>query len=84
MAESDATVVVESNHYFPPDSIHTEYFRETDQHSPCPWKDTANYYDVVVSDQVNDGAAWTYPQPKEAAKQITGYVAFWNGVKVEK
>lgn len=84
VAESDATIVVEGNHYFPPDSIRKEYFREIDQHTVCPWKGTASYYDVVVGDKVNGAAAWTYPRPKEAAKQITGYVAFWNGVKVEK
>ncbi len=84
VAESDAIIVVEGNHHFPPDSIHKEYFRETDQHSVCPWKGTASYYDAVVGDTVNGAAAWTYPEPKEAAKQIAGYVAFWNGVKVKK
>ena len=84
VVETDATVIVEGNHYFPPDSIQKEYLRETDHDSVCPWKGTAEYYDVVFGDEVNGAAAWTYPQPKEAAKQIAGYVAFWNGVKVEK
>jgi len=84
LAESDATIVVEGNHYFPPDSLHREYFRETDQHSECPWKGTASYYDITVAGHVNEAAAWTYPQPKEAAKQIAGYVAFWKGVAVEE
>ena len=82
LAESDETIVVEGNHYFPPDSIKSEYFRETDRHSVCPWKGTASYYDVIVDGAVNAGAAWYYPQPKEAAEQIAGYVAFWNGVSV--
>jgi uncharacterized protein (DUF427 family) len=82
LAESDETIVVEGNHYFPPDSIKREYFRETERHSVCPWKGTASYYDVIVDGTVNAGAAWYYPQPKEAAKQIAGYVAFWHGVSV--
>ena len=84
VAESDATVVVEGNQYFPPESVRTEYFRESDKHTECPWKGTASYYDIVVDGQVNEAAAWYYPAPKNAAKQITGYVAFWNGVKVEE
>jgi uncharacterized protein (DUF427 family) len=82
LAESDETIVVEGNHYFPPDSVRREHFRETERHSVCPWKGTADYYDIVVGDHVNEGAAWQYPEPKEAASQIAGYVAFWNGVDV--
>jgi uncharacterized protein (DUF427 family) len=82
LAESDDTVVVEGNHYFPAASLREEYFRESDHHSVCPWKGTASYYDVVVGDAVNAQAAWYYPQPKEAAAQITGRVAFWKGVRV--
>jgi uncharacterized protein (DUF427 family) len=83
LAESDKTVVVEGNHYFPPDSINHAYFRESDTHSTCPWKGLASYYDIVVEGKVNKDAAWYYPSPKEAAKQITGYVAFWKGVEVK-
>lgn len=82
IAESEQTVVVEGNHYFPADSLKQEHFRASSHSSVCPWKGTASYYDVVVGDKVNANAAWFYPQPKEAAKQITGYVAFWKGVKV--
>ena len=83
LAESDETVVVESNHYFPPDSIRGEFFRPSDHHSTCPWKGEASYYDVVVGGEVNKDAAWYYPEPKDAAKQIKGHVAFWKGVKVK-
>jgi uncharacterized protein (DUF427 family) len=82
LAESDATVVVEGNHYFPPDSVHWEFFTESPTHTVCGWKGTASYHSVIVNGQVNRDAAWHYPQPKEAAKQIAGYVAFWHGVKV--
>lgn len=82
LAESDDTVVVEGNHYFPAASLREEYFSESDHHSVCPWKGTASYYDVVVGDAVNAQAAWYYPQPKEAAAQIAGRVAFWKGVRV--
>jgi len=84
VAESDETIVVEGNHYFPPDSVNREYFRESDKHTTCPWKGLASYYDVVVDGKVNKDAAWYYPAPKEAAKQITGYVAFWKGVQVKE
>ena len=82
LAESDDTVVVEGNHYFPATSLRREHFRDSDHHSLCPWKGTASYYDVVVGDAVNAQAAWYYPQPKEAAAQITDRVAFWKGVNV--
>ena len=82
VAESDATVVVDGNHYFPPDSLRKERLREAPQTTVCGWKGTANYYDVVVGDEVNAGAAWTYREPKAAAKAIAGYVAFWKGVEV--
>jgi uncharacterized protein (DUF427 family) len=84
LAESNRTVVVEGNHYFPPDTIHSEYFRESNSHTTCPWKGLASYIDVQVNGAVNKDAAWYYPAPKEAAKQIKGYVAFWHGVKVQK
>ena len=83
LAESDRTIEVEDNQYFPPDAIHKEFFKPSEQHSVCPWKGTASYYDVEVGGKRNAGAAWYYPEPKSAAKNIKGYVAFWKGVKVE-
>jgi uncharacterized protein (DUF427 family) len=82
LAESDDTVVVEGNQYFPPESVNREYFRESETRTVCPWKGTASYYDVVVNGEVNRDAAWYYPQPKDAARQIKDHVAFWRGVKV--
>jgi uncharacterized protein (DUF427 family) len=82
LADSDDTVVVEGNHYFPAASLRREHFRESDHHSVCTWKGTASYFDVVVGDAVNAQAAWYYPQPKQAAAQIAGRVAFWKGVRV--
>jgi uncharacterized protein (DUF427 family) len=82
LAESDDTVVVEGNHYFPADSLRREHFRDSDHHSVCPWKGTASYYDLVVGDAINPQAAWYYPQPKDAAAQIKDRVAFWHGVEV--
>jgi uncharacterized protein (DUF427 family) len=84
LADSNQTQIVEGNVYFPPDSIHRQYFKPSDTHSTCPWKGEASYYDVVVNGQVNKDAAWYYPSPKEAARNITGYIAFWHGVTVEK
>jgi uncharacterized protein (DUF427 family) len=83
LAESDDTVVVEGNHYFPPDSLRREYFRESNEHTHCPWKGEASYYDIVVNGATNEGAAWYYPEPLEAAANIKGRVAFWNGVVVD-
>jgi uncharacterized protein (DUF427 family) len=83
LAESDETVVVEGNHYFPADSIKSENFRESETHTVCHWKGTASYYDVVVGGDVNKDAAWFYPEPKDAAREIKDRVAFWRGVKVE-
>lgn len=82
LAESDQTVIVEGNHYFPPDSIRNEYFQKSDHHTICGWKGLASYYDVVVGSDINKNAAWYYPDPKEAAQKIAGYIAFWHGVKV--
>ena len=83
LAESDKTIVVEGNHYFPPDAVKRAHFRDSGTHSTCPWKGEASYYDVVVGTDVNQDAAWYYPAPKDAAAQIKSYVAFWKGVKVE-
>jgi uncharacterized protein (DUF427 family) len=82
IAESESTVVVEGNHYFPADSIKSEHFVKADKQTVCPWKGTASYYDIAVDGQTNDAAAWYYPEPKEAAANITGHVAFWKGVTV--
>ena len=83
IAESDNTVVVEGNHYFPPDSVNTAYLQATTTNTICPWKGVASYYTLDVEGQQNRDAAWYYPTPKDAAKQIAGYVAFWRGVKVQ-
>ncbi len=83
IAESDAFEIVENNVYFPPDTVRREYLRESEKHTVCGWKGTASYYDIVVDGQVNADAAWYYPEAKEAAKNIEGYVAFWRGVNVE-
>ncbi|MBE9010163.1 DUF427 domain-containing protein [Pseudanabaenaceae cyanobacterium LEGE 13415] len=83
LAESDRTEVVEGNQYFPPDSIKAEYFQDSSTHTTCGWKGVASYYNIVVNGQTNKDAAWYYPTPKDAAKNIAGYIAFWKGVKVE-
>jgi len=83
LAESDDTVVVEGNHYFPAESIKREHFKESATHTTCPWKGLASYYNVVVGAEVNADAAWYYPEPKEAAQEIKDRVAFWRGVRVE-
>jgi len=83
LAESDQTVVVEGNHYFPADAIKQEYFQPSATHTTCPWKGLASYYTVAVDGQTNPDAAWYYPEPKEAAANIKGYVAFWRGVQVK-
>lgn len=82
LAESDDTIVVEGNHYFPADSINKEFFQPSDTQTVCPWKGAASYYDVVAGGETNKDAAWYYPEPKEAAKEIRNRVAFWKGVKV--
>tara|TARA_B100000949_G_scaffold230769_1_gene241796 strand:- start:760 stop:1044 length:285 start_codon:yes stop_codon:yes gene_type:complete len=82
IAESDETVEVEGNQYFPPDSISQEFFRESETTSHCPWKGDASYYHLEVDGEVNEDAAWYYPEPKEAAEKIRGHVAFWKGVLV--
>ena len=84
IAESDETLVVEGNHYFPPESINQEFFKNSSTHTVCPWKGTASYYDVEVGGEMNKDAAWFYPETSELAKNIKGYVAFWKGVTVEQ
>lgn len=83
IAESNDTVVVEGNHYFPAESVKPEFLRNSTTHTTCPWKGVASYYSLEVDGQTNTDAAWYYPEPKEAAKQIQGRIAFWRGVKVE-
>ncbi|MGB3138487.1 MAG: DUF427 domain-containing protein [Nodosilinea sp.] len=84
LANSDACEVVEGNQYFPPDSLNMDYFKPISKTTGCPWKGTASYYDIVVNGETNAGAAWYYPEPKSAAENIKGYVAFYsNKVKVE-
>lgn len=82
LAESDDTVVVEGNHYFPASSLDLELFSETATTSNCPWKGTASYYSVTVDGKENKDAAWYYQAPKDAAKEIKDHVAFWKGVQV--
>jgi len=82
IAESDNTVVIESNHYFPLDSVRREYLQSSSTTTVCPWKGTAHYYSVVVEGKENRDAAWYYPSPKEAAAEIKDHVAFWRGVDV--
>ncbi|HWZ57397.1 MAG TPA: DUF427 domain-containing protein [Gemmatimonadaceae bacterium] len=84
LAESDRVEIVENNVYFPPDSVRQDLLRASATQSTCPWKGLASYYDVIVGSNVNKDAAWYYPAPKDAAKNITGYVAFWRGVAVER
>ena len=84
ISETDNYEIVENNIYFPPESIKKEYFKESDTHSVCPWKGIANYYTIVVNGKLNKDAAWYYPEAKDAAKNIEGYVAFWRGVEIEK
>ena len=82
VAESDDTVIVEGNHYFPIESVRADLIQPNSHTSVCPWKGTASYYDLVVDGQVNQSAAWYYPTPKDAAAEIKDRVAFWKGVTV--
>ena len=82
IAESDSTIVVEGNHYFPPESVNSELLRPSDTRTACPWKGLASYYDVVVDGEINSDAGWYYPEPKDAAKEIKDHVAFWREVTV--
>lgn len=82
IAESDQTVVVEGNHYFPRNAVKQEYLKESSTHTICPWKGQASYYTIEVNGQRNNDAAWYYPEPKEAAREIKDRIAFWHGVQV--
>ncbi len=82
IAESNETVIIEGNHYFPPDSVNNDFLIKSDTHTTCPWKGEASYYSVKVNEKMNRDAAWFYPQPFDAAKQIKNYIAFWKGVEI--
>jgi uncharacterized protein (DUF427 family) len=84
LAENEQTIIVEGNHYFPPDAVKWEYFKPSDTRTTCPWKGQASYYTLEVAGQQNPDAAWYYPEPSEAAQPIKNYVAFWRGVKVSR
>ena len=83
LAESEDTIMVEGNHYFPPEAVKREHFRDSQEHTVCHWQGVASYYDVEVNGDINRGAAWYYPEPSEAASSIKDYIAFWHGVKVK-
>ena len=83
LAESDETVVVEGKHYFPRQSVHSEYLRDSGTTTTCPWKGEARYYHLEVEGQTNPDAAWYYPEPKPAATQVADRIAFWKGVEIE-
>lgn len=82
LAQSDRCELVEGNHYFPSDSINRKYFKESKTHTTCSWKGVASYYHIEVDGKISEDAAWYYPEPKEAARNIANYVAFWKGVEV--
>lgn len=82
IAESDQAIVIEGNHYFPPDSVKQQFISPSTLHTTCPWKGVASYYHVVVDGYENKDAAWFYPQASEKAKSIEGYIAFWKGIEV--
>jgi len=84
LAESDATIVVEGNHYFPPHDVHHEYFKNSDTHTTCAWKGLASYFTIEVGGERIKDAAWFYPAPKPAADEIKEYVAFWRGVEITR
>lgn len=84
IADSNQTIVIEGNHYFPPDSLKMEFFQPSATHTVCPWKGIASYFSLEVDGEINQDAAWYYPDPKPMASGIKGYIAFWKGVKVEK
>ncbi|WP_340200237.1 DUF427 domain-containing protein [Ascidiimonas sp. W6] len=84
IAESTETVIIENNHYFPPEAIRQDFFKPSNTHSNCPWKGTASYYTLEVNGKENKDAAWYYPEVSELAKSIKGYVAFWKGVTISE
>jgi uncharacterized protein (DUF427 family) len=88
IAESDETILIEGNHYFPPNSVNKKFLTESDHTSVCPWKGDANYHNITTKEGVNENAAWFYPAPKDGSiervgKDFTNYIAFWNGVTIQ-
>jgi uncharacterized protein (DUF427 family) len=84
IAESNETIVVENNHYFPANSVERSFLKPSNTNTSCPWKGKASYHSLVVNGMANNDAAWYYPEPKDAAKNIKGYIAFWKGVKISE
>ncbi len=84
LAESENTIMIEGNHYFPVDSVNKEFLEDSETHTTCPWKGLASYYNVKVDGKINEDAAWYYPEPSDAAKPIKNHIAFWKGVEVTK
>jgi uncharacterized protein (DUF427 family) len=84
LAESERTIVIEGNHYFPSEAVQQQYLQHSSTHTTCPWKGEASYYNIVVDGEMNRDAAWYYPAPKPAASQIQDYIAFWRGVRVSE
>jgi uncharacterized protein (DUF427 family) len=84
LAESDLTVEIEGNHYFPPESLNRRFFTESNTHTRCGWKGIASYYTIKIEDYINQDSAWYYPEPLDKARNIKNYVAFWKGIKVEE
>ena len=84
LAESNKTLVIEGNHYFPPDTVNWEFFEGSETHTLCPWKGKASYHNLSVEGKQNKDAAWFYPEPKYAAEKLKNYIAFWKGVEVKE
>lgn len=82
LADSDKTLYIEGNHYFPPETVNRELLEDSTTHTICPWKGKASYYHVKVDGKVNKNAAWYYPEPKYAAEKLKDYIAFWHGVEI--
>jgi uncharacterized protein (DUF427 family) len=82
LAESNDTVIIDNNHYFPASSLNMDFFEASNKETHCHWKGEAHYYTIIVNNEINKDAAWYYPSPKDAAKEIKDHVAFWRGVKV--
>jgi len=82
IAQSEETVIVENNHYFPPESVNNDYLKSSETETTCPWKGQAAYYDIVVDDKINKDAAWYYPHPRPLVEKLANYVAFWKGVQI--
>ncbi|HEX7257080.1 MAG TPA: DUF427 domain-containing protein [Nitrososphaeraceae archaeon] len=83
LAESDKTIIIEGNHYFPPESVNKKFFIESNNHTRCGWKGVASYYTIKIDNEENKDSAWYYDKPLDKAKHITNYVAFWKGIQIE-